>query len=79
MAIAHLRTLLPPHFIDPVTGCPPTNEREFSALLAFFHQRASIAWDRVTLYEPGSDAPVTTADSLFRPGGVLMTDPLCQR
>jgi hypothetical protein len=67
-------TTLPPRFLDPVTGRAPTNERELSALLAFFHQRASIAWDRVALYEPGRDEPVRRADSLFRPGGVLLTE-----
>lgn len=74
MVLDHLRPLFPAHFVDPVTGCRPTNERELSALLAFLHQRGAVAWDRVKLYEPGRDEPVRAADSLLGANGALMTE-----
>ena len=67
---------LPPSFADPVTGHQPTNEKELSALLAFFHQRRSVAWNNVRLYLTDNSPSDKMADALLAEGVMLCEYPL---
>lgn len=46
---AELFSSVPEQFCDPVTLCKPENERELSAVVAYWHSVAAIDWDKVPL------------------------------
>ncbi len=62
---------VPAHFVDPVTGLQPTREEELSAVLAVFHQRGLVAWNRVILYLSNNQPSGMKADGLFTKGGLI--------
>jgi hypothetical protein len=47
-------------FVDPITGEPPSNERELAAVLALQHQRGCVSWERVPS-TPVTNLPTTLA------------------
>ncbi|ALA59977.1 hypothetical protein [Nitrospira moscoviensis] len=63
---------LPPYFCDPVTGVYPTNEDELSALLAVFHLKGLVAWDKVNLILPTKDNSGLNASSVLSGHGILV-------
>lgn len=61
---------LPPNFVDPITGYPPTNEVQISGLLGLFHQMGRVRWENVPLFLPTNQPSGIMADELF--AGTLM-------
>ncbi len=57
---------LPTSFVDPITGYPPSDEVQMSALLGMFHQLGRVNWSRVPLCSPDNCLTGSTADNLLQ-------------